>query len=58
MQYKKIKRKAKERELIEIITTGEIKEVRFTFLGGVHVNDYHFTSYLDNEYVVLENINP
>ena len=54
MEYNKVKRCAKPGELIEIISTGEIKEVRFTFLGGVHINDFYFTSVLDDEYLVLE----
>lgn len=54
--YNKIKRRAKEGELIEIIETGEIKKVRWRFLGGVHINDLHFTSYLDEEYLVLEGL--
>jgi len=48
------KRHVKVGDLIKIIKTGEVKEVRFTFLGGVHVNDFYFTSYLDDEYLVLE----
>jgi hypothetical protein len=47
------KRKAKEGEKIKITKTGEIKTVRFVFLGGVHINDFNFTSFLDDEYVVL-----
>jgi hypothetical protein len=54
VKYNKVNRHAKEGELIEIIKTGEIKEVRIPFMGGVHINDFYFTSYLDNEYLVLE----
>jgi hypothetical protein len=50
----KVKRSAKEGETIEIIKTGEVKKVKFTFMGGVHVADNHLTSFLDDEYLVLE----
>jgi hypothetical protein len=50
----KVKRSAKVGETIEIIKTGEIKKVRFTFIGGVHANDFYLTSFLDDEYLVLE----
>jgi hypothetical protein len=55
-RYKTVKRTAKDGELIEIIKTGEVKNVRFTFMGGVHVDDFHFTSFLDDEYLVLEHV--
>ena len=50
----KVKRRAIEGELIEIIKTGEIKKVRFTFMSGVYIDDFYYTSYLDDEYLVLE----
>ncbi len=49
------KRKAKSGEWIKVLSNGEITQVRWDFLGGVHVNDRHFTSYLDDEYEVLIN---
>jgi hypothetical protein len=53
-QYTKVKRRAEAGELIEIIKTGEVKKVRLTFMGGVHIDDFHFSSVLDDEYLVLE----
>jgi hypothetical protein len=50
----RVKRKAKDGEMVEIIKTGEIKKVQWTFSGGVHLEDFNFTSYLDDEYLVLE----
>lgn len=52
----RVKRRAKDGEMVEIIKSGEIKKVKWTFLGGVHIDDFYFTSCLDDEYLVLEKI--